>query len=149
MCDPDSLKAPKPIDDDVLDALTHLMATYNSLHTEQLRNTILGHWVNEAFVVRLWAVLESHRAVSPIDDSLDGAAEVDICRRLRHEIGHAKGNVDDRRARHLERRIRRTFTLDSQQSLFDGKFILSKDKVLRPMFTACQRYCETRLARGN
>jgi hypothetical protein len=149
MCDADLVKGPKQTDDGVLAALAHLMATYNALHTDQFRNTTLGHWVNEAFVVRLWAVLESHRAVSPIDHSLDGAAEVDICRRLRHEIGHAKGDVDDREARELERRIRSTFTLDNQQSLFDGKFILSKDKVLRPMFAACQRYCVARLARGD
>jgi hypothetical protein len=132
----------------VLPALDHLMSTYNRLHLNRLRNTPEGHWINEAFVVRLWAVLESHRVVTGskrIRQDLDGWRAVDICRRLRHQIGHANGDIHDQDAELLAVRIGEVFGVQPHKSIFLGKFVLSKDTVLRPMFNEARKYCSSLL----
>ena len=138
-------------DQSVIAALDHLMSTYNGIHLNSLRSTPRGHWINEAFVVRLWAVLESHGFVGnniSIDNDLPGADDIDICRRLRNEIGHATGNVLDAKAQKLAERIRTRYGLGAQESVLDKKFILSKDTVLRPMFEGARSYCLRVLGRG-
>ena len=122
-------------------ALDHPAAMYEQLHTLQRCNTRAGHWVNEAFVVRLWAVLEAHDVVDgvkSIDSSLPGSRRVDLCRRLRQKIAHATGRINDEDSRRLDREIRQEFRLGNQESLFSGTFILSKDTVLGPMYQACR-----------
>ena len=128
----------------VLAALDHLMSTYNGIHLNSLRGTPRGHWINEAFVVRLWAVLESHGFVGDsmsIIKGLPGAKDIDICRRLRNEIGHATGNVLDAKAQKLAERMRAHYGLGARESVLGKKFILSKDTVLRPMFEGARSYC--------
>jgi hypothetical protein len=135
----------------VIAALDHLMSTYKGIHLNSLRSTPRGHWINEAFVVRLWAVLESHGFVGnniSINNDLPGANDIDICRRLRNEIGHATGNVLDAEAQKLAERIRAQYGLGTQQSVLDKKFILSKDTVLRPMFEGVRSYCLAVLDQG-
>lgn len=134
----------------VLPALQHLLHTYESVHTDDMRNSELGHWINEAFVVRLFAVLEAHDVVSrwkSIDDSLVGAAEVDICRRFRNKIAHSKATVGSPSSRKLDLNARDAFGLGDQESRFEGKFILAKDTVLRPMHKACYSYCQALIER--
>ena len=58
-----------------------------------------GHWINQNFIVRLCATLESFQVISTdkkvkIDHDLDGATHVDIVRRLRHRIAHSSGRFD-------------------------------------------------------
>jgi len=132
----------QPPDRGVIEALHFLRRIYESIHTESQRNTERGHWISEAFVVRLWAVLEAHRIVGArtIVKSLDGADEVRVCRMLRNQIAHSKAEITGAKARHLDRTVRRVFKLGDQKSLFEGKFVLSKDTVLRPMHEACLRY---------
>ena len=140
MCCRDKLE-PKPADPQVMLALDHLAAMYEQLHTLQRCSTRAGHWVNEAFVVRLWAVLEAHDVVDgvkSIDGSLPGSRRVDLCRRLRQKIAHATGRINDEDSRRLDREIRQEFRLGNQESLFSGTFILSKDTVLGPMYQACR-----------
>lgn len=57
----------------------------------------IAHWLNENFVVRLYAVMESHQLVSnniKIRQDLDGHEELDILRRLRNQIGHGSKGYD-------------------------------------------------------
>jgi hypothetical protein len=134
----------------VVAALHHQLALYNAIHTERLRNTALGHWVNEAFVVRLFSVLESHCVVGNdkrIDKSLDGAPWVDLCRRLRHQIAHATAEISDRDTVRLDQKLRELANIPELASLFAGKFVLAKDTVLRPMHRACVSYCSALLAK--
>jgi hypothetical protein len=137
-----------PAEPKVLRALHQLMRTYNGLHADHLRNTPEGHWVNEAFVIRLWAVLLSHRVVTEskkIDKDLEGWVAVDICRRLRHEFSHATGEISDNNARGIAAKIHEVFGVDSKESVFEGRFVLSKDKVLRPIFHQVVIYCKSLL----
>lgn len=134
----------RPARTEVLQALDYLMAMYNAVHTSDRRKTEPGHWINEAFVVRLWAVLEAHHVVDGnkrIDHNLEGWEEVQLCRRLRHAIAHQTGQVKDQDTRILDRRLREHFGVPEDQLTFDGKFTLPKDLILRPMFHACRRYC--------
>ena len=136
----------------VIRALHHLMSLYNAVHTNDRRDTAAGHWINEAFVLRLYAVLEAHGVVGNnkrIDYSLPHADTIDLCRRLRHEIGHSTGDVGDVDTRKLDKRLRQHFNLGDVDSLFHGKFLLPKDRVLRPMFVQSLNYCEALLAGGS
>ena len=133
----------KKADPNVLDALEHLSKMYATIYTNEMRNTAQGHWINEAFVVRLWAVLEAHHVVDSfksIDKSLPGAKEVEACRLLRQKIAHSTVNIGSKSSREVDRFVRKVFDLDDQESIFEGKYILSKDTVLRPMAKACSEY---------
>ena len=125
----------------VLEALRYQHRLYESLHLDRLRNTKEGHWVNEAFVVRLYAILVSHGVVG-IDHDLEGWEDIDLLRRLRNKIAHTRAEIDDADAKKLDAAIRQRFHLGEQQSLLPGKFVLSKDTVLRPWVAACTAYCE-------
>jgi len=49
----------------------------------------LAHWLNENFVLRLYAVLDAQRLFREgIRNGVDGHEEIDITRRLRNMIGH-------------------------------------------------------------
>lgn len=133
-----------PADPAVLSAVDYLARTYNDLHTIELCNTPVGHWVNEAFVVRLWAAMEAHHVVGgpkSINESLPGWEHVAVCRLLRHQIVHATGEITSKKARSLDRRLRMVFGLANEQSMFEGRFILSKETVLEPMRSKCREYC--------
>lgn len=136
----------------VLEALDHLVTMYKSLHTLATPNSHAGHWINEAFVVRLWAILEAYHVVDSIkaiNTSLPGSRKVDLCRRLRQKIAHATGNITDKESKRLDREIRSEFGLGEQKSIFSGKFILSRDTVLIPMWRECKEYCSALLYEEN
>jgi len=140
------------VDPSVRIALAHLIALYRSVHTNDRRNTPAGHWINEAYVIRLCAVLECHHVFSEnkrIDFELEGADRVDLCRRLRNEFAHATGKIHDGDAAKLDKRLREVFGLGDQESVFEGRFILSKDKVLGPMTEGCLCYVESLIEREN
>jgi hypothetical protein len=85
----------------------------------------LAHWLNESFVLRLFAVLESHALFTKgIRHDLDGHDEMDITRRLRNMIGHgglydptdsAKKKLYDRIVQYFQ--VDPGVTLMSQQSI--------------------------------
>src|SRR5258708_24553009 len=59
--------------------------------TEEFIDTLnsLAHWLNENFILRLFAVLESNSMYrTGLDQTLPGWHEMDILRRLRNMIGH-------------------------------------------------------------
>jgi hypothetical protein len=148
MCKKEKMEYPNP-DPSVFDALNYLMRMHIKIHTDDRRNTLAGHWINEAFVVRLWAILEAHHFVHEINQEISGWRAVDICRRLRHEIAHSTGEVIDKKAKKLQEKITEYFRLDDQESIFDDKFILSKSTVLRPMHADCISYCKELLSQRN
>jgi hypothetical protein len=60
-------------------------------------NNEIGHWLNQNFIVRLYAMLESHQIVSEeikIDQKLKGWKELDLVRRLRRIFAHSSGRYD-------------------------------------------------------
>jgi len=130
----------------VEESLDYLLDMYQRVHTNDRRNTAAGHWINESFVIRLHAVLNSHGVLGDsksIDWSLPGAKSVDLCRRLRMKFSHATGDIRGADAVRLDAEMREHYGLGEQASMFDGKFILSKDTVLRPMYSDCLQYCRS------
>lgn len=149
MCCRDQQPIVKPAKPAVVDALDFLVQMYNDVHTGDRCNTEAGHWVNEAFIIRLCAVLEAHHVVGggkSLDRSLPGWKRVDLCRRLRNKFAHATGEIHDQDSRTLDAEIKREFGLGNQESIFEGRFILSKDAVLQPMLLSCRQYACALLA---
>ena len=118
----------------------HSSTPFTAESVEQFND--LGHWINQNFVVRLCAVLESNGILSPIQQ-VDGHAEVDILRRLRNVFAHGSGRYDrcDPEKRKLFDRIVSHFQLSQQEYTGDGKcFPIPIDKVLVPIGDGCKRY---------
>jgi hypothetical protein len=106
----------------------------------------LAHWINQNFVLRLYAVLESNGLISPtirIRPDIEGHNEVDIIRRLRNTFGHGSGRYDpaDAEKRELFERIVSHFDLEvGEDSEHEGKYPLSISEVLIPLAEGCRRY---------
>jgi hypothetical protein len=106
----------------------------------------LAHWINQNFVLRLYAVLESNGLISPIiriRPDIEGHDEVDILRRLRNSVGHGSGRYDptDPDKRQLFQRIVAHFDLDvGEDSERGGQYPLSISEVLIPLAEGCRRY---------
>lgn len=108
----------------------------------------IGHWINQNYVVRLCALLESYGVISktePINTELDGHEEVDILRRLRNEFAHTAGWYDptDPEERRLRDRIIEHFSLNAENHPeLRGKFPIPIDEVLVPLTEGCKRYVQ-------
>ena len=108
----------------------------------------LAHWLNENFVVRLYAVMEANGFVSEtvsIRHDLPGADELDILRRLRRLIAHGSGYYDPENAdkARLKQRIESTFSVEARREPEDlNKFPLGIRQVLIPLVEGCKRYVE-------
>lgn len=108
----------------------------------------LAHWLNQNFVVRLYAVMEANGFVSEtvsIRHDLPGADELDILRRLRRLIAHGSGHYDpaDGEKTRLRQRIEATFSLKTSSEPEDlDKFPLGIRQVLIPLVEGCKRYVE-------
>ena len=112
----------------------------------------IGHWINQNYVVRLCALLESYNVISrgrSINTQLDGHNEVDILRRLRNEFAHTSGWYDptDPEEKRLREKIIEHFSLKADNHPeTDGKFPIPIDKVLVPLTEGCKRYVRALLS---
>lgn len=113
----------------------------------------IGYWINQNYVVRLYALLNSYKIVftnkekeseeGSIDTSLEGHNEIDILRRLRNEFAHSSGwyNSKDQGKRKLRNRIIKHFSLqESDYPEPHHKFPIPIDKVLMPLTEGCINY---------
>ena len=106
----------------------------------------VGHWINQNFIVRLCATLESFQVISTnknikINHNLDGATHVDIVRRLRHRIAHSSGRFNPENSEDCK-------TLDVMNKILDRDYKsegrtewpMAIDFVLTPLRDGCIRY---------
>lgn len=109
----------------------------------------IGHWINQSFVLRLWALLEGHRVVGSsgsereINQSLPGHDEVDILRRLRNEFAHTSGKYDPQKPeqKKLHDRIFEHFELRPNDHPSDHPgFPIPIDAVLMKLAEGCKEY---------
>jgi hypothetical protein len=111
----------------------------------------IGYWINQNYVVRLFALLQSHNIVSEtksINKELLGHEEIDILRRLRHEFAHTAGwyHNEDAQERRLRNRIIDHFSLKEANHPASGRmFPIPIDEVLIPLTEGCKRYAEALL----
>ncbi len=106
----------------------------------------LGHWLNENFVTRLWAILESNGIVAKttkIDQNLANWRDVDLLRRLRNRIGHGSGTYDPANAdkKKLFDAIVDYYKVPEGYSYFEiEKYPIGVGRVLVPMANGCKTY---------
>jgi hypothetical protein len=108
------------------------------------RNNEISRWMNENYVVRLYALLNSYKIVSglsSVDESIDGSKEVKLLIRLRNVFAHTSGkyNPEDERQRDLFKDIVAHIKLNEDES---NEIRLDIDKVLDPLHEGCLRYVE-------
>lgn len=104
----------------------------------------ISHWLNQNFIIRLCAVLESFGVISTakagqINFSLEGAEHVNIVRRLRNCFAHSSGRYDPKDKKHGK-----TMKLiaDELGISINGltDWPISIDTVLKPLYDGCIRY---------
>jgi len=114
------------------------------------KNNEISHWLNENFVVRLCAILNSYKICSKrkhIDSSVrNGSNEMYLLKRLRDVIAHSSGryNPNDKKHDHkgLMRDLLSYFNLSNQNR---KAFPLPIDTVLDPLFEGCKRYVQEKV----
>ncbi len=106
-----------------------------------------GRWVNESFIIRLYALLEANDIVpkdgkGKIVQQLEGHEAIDILRRLRRIYAHTPGhyNPSDSEKRKLFERIVKTYSLEELDPDTADVFPVPIDKFLIPMADGCKRY---------
>ena len=106
----------------------------------------LGHWINQNFILRLFAVLESNGFISEnisLRTALEGHAEMDLLRRLRQKFAHGSGQYDpaDNEKKRLYDRLVGHFNLNpAEYPETAGKYPIPIDQVLIPIAERCRRY---------
>lgn len=111
----------------------------------------ISRWLNENFVIRLCAILESFRVISSsalsnrIDFDVEGAKHVNIVRRLRHCFAHSSDRYDPTNKDHRKTMVLIGETLNIQT---DGltDWPISIDTVLRPLYEGCIKYARQKSA---
>ena len=102
-----------------------------------------GRWLNENYVLRLHAVLESHGALQygeSIDEKVDGGQHVALLKKLRNRIAHDDGRCDstDDRCRRIAQGLQDLYGVETASH--KDRFHLPIDEVLEPLTTAAKEY---------
>ncbi|MEE9555462.1 MAG: hypothetical protein V3W18_14345 [candidate division Zixibacteria bacterium] len=104
----------------------------------------IGHWINQNFVIRLFALLDSHNVLSDLDSNVDGFKDIDIIKRLRNIFAHSSGKYNPRKSKHKKilRDMEKHLVGIKIQDIQD--FPLAIETVLQPLFNGCRRYVEAK-----
>lgn len=112
------------------------------------KNNEIAGWINQNFIIRLHALLESYSVANPIDHSVDGWKDVDLVRRLRNVFAHKNGKYDptDHEDVKLVEELKRHLCVS--EILNNGiEFGLSIDTGIEPLFNGCKKYIHGLLCR--
>jgi len=110
----------------------------------------IGHWINQNFIVRLYALLESHKVPvsgQKVDCKLDGNRHVSLLRALRNVFAHSSGRYNARKPYHKEilKKLRSVLSLDLGSP---KEFPLGIDDVLEPLVKGCKAYVKAWAEKG-
>lgn len=106
------------------------------------QNNEVAHWINENFIVRLYAILQVFGiAKSDLCDA-PGYDHYKVVRRLRDKIAHGSSRYNSDRAedRDALERLRRVCPGFTPPDRYDGNFDLSISEVLWPLASGCRDY---------
>ncbi len=124
---------------------------FNQAITEEhiIKSNEIGHWINQNFIIRLYALLEYHQIVSKkisIDQTIKGWEELDLLRRLRQFFSHTSGkyNPHDKDQKKLLQRLTKHFKLSLKNP---RDFPISLDTVVEPLFKGCKEYVKGKFAK--
>lgn len=105
------------------------------------KNNEIAAWINQNFIIRLYALLDSYSATNKIDKSVDGWKDVDLVRRLRNVFVHKNGRYDPGNARDRKLAEELKKHLGVREILNNGnEFGLSIDTGIGPLFKGCKKY---------
>jgi len=114
------------------------------LTIERIRKiNVASDSVNQGFIVRLQAYLNSCGVYDSIKKNIEGNEEIDILRRLRHLFAHESGERDQEENEHniLYERIIKTFKLKKEEyPLKEEQFPIPIDAVIEPLIEKCKKY---------
>jgi hypothetical protein len=126
----------------------HITFTFDTPITEATRKEVneVGYWINQNFMMRLYAVLEAGRIVGNrirIEDDLDGCKEIKLLRWLRNKFSHGSGAykatvAEDRKLR--EALIELFNVSDREPPDSSGWFPIPIKGVLMKLADGCERY---------
>lgn len=112
----------------------------------------IGHWINQNFIIRLCALLESHHILSndnkiKIDFNLKGAEHIDLVRRLRNYFAHSSGKFHPEKDEHVTtvRVLKKVLSISDFNT---NEFPLPIDTVLEPLFKGCKLYAKKKSNKG-
>jgi hypothetical protein len=103
----------------------------------------MGYWVNQSFIIWLYALLEYYGLVESIDMMHPNGADVNILRRLRRIFAHTNGryNANDPDEKKLFDAIVERY----HPGIIDPeRFNLQIDEVLQRMYFGVRKYVESR-----
>jgi len=127
----------------------NIVHTFEKPLSVQMKNDMLriGHWINQNFIIRLCALIESYQLISnaiKIDFTLDGAKQLNIVRRLRNRFAHSSGRYNPDNSDDLK-----TMELMEQHLgiSIEGHtdWPLAIDTVLEKLLEGCRLYAEKKL----
>ncbi len=109
-----------------------------------IKNNEISRWLNESFIIRLFALIESQKIYSKIDMNMEGSDEIDILRRLRRILAHSLGKYHSNNSdqRKLVNRIITHMGLKIKEPV---EFPLDIDKVIDPLIEGCKKYIKAKL----
>jgi len=106
-------------------------------------NNYVAHWMNENFIIRLYAILQAYDVAKVDAPNASGYDEYKIVRRLRDKLAHgSSGRYDasDKNDRDALERLRRVGRGFVEPDDYDGRFDLSISGVLFPLLLGCRDY---------
>jgi hypothetical protein len=75
-----------------------------------------------------------------VNTALPGGEKIGACKCVRDTIAHSKADLTDFAAAEIDGALRNALNLGKEPSLLADKFILSKDRVIRPLWDAAWLY---------
>jgi len=108
----------------------------------------IAHWLNQNFIIRLYAILNCFHLISDnidIDFSAAGAVELNIVRRLRNCFSHSSGRFDSQNQYHVDtmKMIHEKLNIEID-SLADWP--LSINTILKPLMDGCVKYASSKMS---
>ena len=106
----------------------------------------IGHWINQNFIIRLCALIESYQLISnsiEIDFTLDGAEQLNIVRRLRNRFAHSSGRYNPKKQDLKTMKLMGKHLGISIEGRTDWP--LAIDTVLERLLEGCKLYAEKKL----
>jgi hypothetical protein len=114
-------------------------------HDVDLNNRV-AHWLNENFVIRLYALLQTFGVAKIDDPEAPGYDHYRIVRRLRDKLAHGSAghyHQKDAADRDALERLQRVCPGFVSPSDYEGRFDLSISDVLWPLVVGCREYAAT------
>jgi hypothetical protein len=109
----------------------------------------IGHWINQNFIIRLSALMESYQIYSKkikIDYNLDGSHLTNIVRRLRNSFAHSSGRFNPRSHKDVEILKLMNEHLGLNKKVENRtEFPLDIDIILKRLFKGCKKYVEEKI----